>query len=75
MIDAIKIIIITNPILWTLVIAWVFGLIGMWIGAWWNSRPLSDLEQRVELHVRESDEHSQDYPENSKIKSPDDWPK
>ena len=55
MIDGIRIIIISNPFIWTLVVMWVAGLFGMLIGAWWNSRPLSDLEQRVMHHVRESD--------------------
>jgi|GEM_PF-6026548 len=64
MTEGIKIIIITNPFLWTLAIMWVSALIGMLVGAWWNARPLSDLEQRVELHVKESDmedEHGKDY--------------
>ena len=50
MIDGLRIIIISNPFLWTLVVMWISALFGMLIGAWWNSRPLSDLEQRVIHH-------------------------
>ena len=57
MIDGIKIIIITNPFLWTLVIMVVMVLLGMLMGAWYYRKPLSDLELRVEHHVRETDEH------------------
>lgn len=57
MTESLKIIIISNPFLWTLVIMWVSALVGMLIGAWWNSRPLSDIE-KVEFHTR-VDEHEE----------------
>ena len=63
----------TAEIILFLAINWIVLNIGMLIGAWWQSRKPSDAEMRLIHHMK--DEHSIDFPENSKIKSPDDWPR
>ena len=41
-------------------VALVIGaLSGALVAAWWQDKPLSDLEKRVELHSRDVDEHSE----------------
>ena len=34
--------------------------VGLLVGAWWNSRPISDLEKR-EIHHSRHDEHREPY--------------
>ena len=30
-------------------------MLGLLIGAWWQGRPISEAEKRVEIHTREAD--------------------
>jgi len=63
-----------TDLIWTVFCLLAF-IVGLVVGAWWNSRPISDLEKREIHHTRHDDEHAIGYPEDSKMKSPDDWPR
>lgn len=48
-----KMIVCSDPVIWTLVIALVSGLVGALIGAWYQSKPISEAEMRGEVTTRQ----------------------
>lgn len=56
--------------LWGLLVGAPIGVFAYWL--WLN---MTDGELRQAHHTRQDDEHAIGYPEDSKMKSPDDWPR
>ena len=54
-----QMIVCSNPLAWSLVVSVLSLMLGAFIGAKWESRPISDLEKRIELHNRDIDEHEE----------------
>lgn len=55
-----------SPVLWTITMLLIGGLIGALIGAWYQSKPISDAEMRAEIGMRHCRKFSDEEPHNEK---------